>query len=59
MCSTSLCISGEQPVGVHVSLSLDLHLTPDLAGVAAHIVQKHLGLVGHLDHHRLPRAPHP
>ena len=54
-----LWISGEEPIRVHVSLPLDLHLAPDLCHVAAHIVQQHLGLICHLDHHRLPGAPHP
>ena len=59
MLNTFLSIFGEEPISVHVSLSLDLHLAPDLGAVSPHIVEQHLGLVGHLDHHRLPGAPHP
>ena len=39
-------------------LALDLDLAPDLGHVAAQVVQQHLGLVSHLDLHRLPSGLH-
>ena len=56
MCDLS---SGEEPVGVHAALPLDLDLAPHLAVVPAQVVQQHLGLVRHLDLHRLPGGLHP
>ena len=50
---------GEEPVGVHAALPLDLDLAPHLAVVAAQVVKQHLGLVRHLDLHRLAGCLHP
>ena len=50
---------GEEPVGVHAALPLDLDLAPHLAVVAAQVVQQHLGLVRHLDLHGLAGGLHP
>ena len=40
-------------------LPLDLDLAPDLRHVAAEVVQQHLGLVSHLNLHRLACGLHP